>query len=162
MGLVRLSVLACVVAGALAAPAAAAPPTELQVVSERVGEVRLLSAPRTAGRTTHVEFEEDVELTGGLQSTELSVLRLQCTIVGTARMSCHGEQRFTGTVDGIAAAGTSTSAVRFTCSLPEQRCTGSTTVVDGTGGLAGVSGRSTFVGNPTTGSSVATMWIVRH
>ena len=160
MGLVRLLVLVVVTVGSLATPAWAAPPTVLHATSEREGIV-LLSGPRTMGNVTHVEFAETVMLTGDLTSSEPSVLHLACTIVGTKRMSCHGRQVFTGTVEGIAAAGTTTSAVRFTCSLPEQRCTGSSTVVDGTGGLADVRGRATFVADLTTGTSDVTMYRVR-
>lgn len=150
---------------ALAPPAWAAPPVELEAVSER-GVVTLLEPPRLAGRTTHVVFTETTTLSGGLTSAEDQpvVSRFSCAYVGGDHLVCHGEQVFTGTVEGFGE-GTITSKVRFQCSetslTMNGTCRGSATTISSTGDLAGVRGHSTFQGDLGTGTMHVSMRLVR-
>lgn len=154
MMFVRLSVLtvAAALVGSLGSAAWAAPPVTLESESQRESAT-LLSDPRFAGKTTHIELRETFTLTGDLVSSEgvPAVSEVRCVYVGTEFLLCHGDQIFTGTIDGVEGEGTLTSKLRFKCSLTTFTCTGTATIVDAADGLAGVRGNSTFEADLATG-----------
>lgn len=157
---VRLAVLtaAAALVGSFGATAWAAPPVELRSTTQRVS-VELLSEPRPAGKNVHVEFEELLTVAEDFDGT--IVAHMWCVFVGSKSLVCHGDQTFTGTIEGVDRAGTTTSKVRFTCSQTTGACTGSGTIIDADGGLAGVRGRSTFTASLVTGIAHATNRLIR-
>lgn len=156
----RLSVLtvAATLAGSLGGAAWSAPPVELHAESQRVGQPVPLSEPRTAGKNLHVEFVENLTVTGDITAT--AVAQFKCVFVGSTSLVCHGEQVSTGTIRGVKGVGTTTSKVHFKCSLTTGACTGSGTIIDGTGAAAGIRGHSTFEADVTTGRSDITQRLV--
>lgn len=126
--------------GALAGPAAAAPPRELTGTAAAVSATEQVVV-RTAGPAVFTEFSNVNELAGDIQG--LASASYSCVQVGMVQR-CRGTQQFEGTVLGFPGPGRTDAVIRFACDLSTGLCTGSTVTTASSGGLEGLHAFTSF------------------
>lgn len=138
-------VLIGVALGSLAAPAAAAPPVQLEGTYQIVGGTERVD--RQSGNVLHSEFTLFTMLSGDLVSAPGTPVATtyDCVEVVGRSVTCRTEETFTGTIAGIGS-GTTEARGRSRCDLTTGACSGSSSVRGVSGALADVRGTARFEG----------------
>jgi hypothetical protein len=147
-----MTVLACIAAVLLAAPAEAHA-VPVAATGTVVQTSFTVTGARTADGVTFFTFAETDTLAGTFSGA--SVLAGECVQRTSGPILCRARETFTGTVSGIA--GTVTFNDLITIDPTTGAFSGRFVIVGASGGLANLHGQGTFQGQGTTGTYAATI-----
>jgi hypothetical protein len=143
-----------VLAAALA-PSPAMAATRVEVSGSFTQTSFTVTGSRSAGNLTFLSFTETDTLTGSLTGT--SVIVGECIVFPSQEGMCKGTETFTGTLDGTAGTLSFFDVVRLDNATGA--VSGQFAIIDGSGGLGGVTGIGTFSGAGGTGSYSGTLTV---